>query len=346
MGKVLPHTDLALTSPARQRYAPRILPPVTTLSSAYLHKHLSRLQRSVPMALLNRFIEIDVMTQAASLSFYALLSLAPLLVLLLWLTASLYPPAQEALVQQIGQLAGGSAAEVAQTIIRNATDQPGVGSLAGVWSTLLLFIGATAVFAQLQNALNLIFRTDKQRLDGLMAWLQKRVFSFGVILALGFLLIVSMIATTALQVVFARLPSVLPAVGYVTTLALYSLAFAFLYRYLPDRTVDWRQAFWAASSPRCCSRWAATPSACTSPPPRRVAPTVRWGHWSFAGVDVLRLGGVLRRRLDHCGDRRAGALASQAARGGVDPEHPPVIVPPADAAPASSTSDSHALPRG
>lgn len=217
--------------------------PVRMLSSASLHKHLDRLQRSVPMTLLNRFIEIDVMTQAASLSFYALLSLAPLLVLLLWLTASLYPPAQEALVQQVAHLAGGSAAEVAQTIIGNATDQPGVGSLAGMWSTLLLFIGATAVFAQLQNALNLIFRTDKQRLDGLMAWLQKRVFSFGVILALGFLLIVSMIATTALQVVFARLPSLLPAVGYVTTLALYSLAFAFLYRYLPDRTVDWRQAF-------------------------------------------------------------------------------------------------------
>ncbi|MBB3854642.1 membrane protein [Xanthomonas arboricola] len=216
---------------------------MTKLSTEHLQKHLSRLQRSLPMALLNRFLEIDVMTQAASLSFYALLSLAPLLVLLLWLTASLYPPAQEALVQQIAQLAGGSAAEVADTVIRNATDQPGVGSLAGLWSTLLLFIGATAVFAQLQNALNLIFRTDKQRLEGLMAWLKKRVFSFGVILALGFLLIVSMIATTALQVVFARLPSVLPAIGYITTLALYSLAFAFLYRYLPDRTVNWRQAF-------------------------------------------------------------------------------------------------------
>ncbi|MEE7547647.1 YihY/virulence factor BrkB family protein, partial [Xanthomonas sp. Kuri4-1] len=194
------------------------------------------------MALVNRFMEIDIMTQAASLSFYALLSLAPLLVLLLWLTASLYPPAQDALVQQIGQLAGSSAATVADTIIKNATDQPGIGSLAGLWSTLLLFVGATAVFAQLQNALNLIFRTDKQRLDGLMAWLKKRVFSFGVVLALGFLLIVSMIATTAVQVVFARLPSLLPAVGYGTTMVLYSLAFAFLYRYLPDRLVQWRQA--------------------------------------------------------------------------------------------------------
>ncbi|WP_436045781.1 YihY/virulence factor BrkB family protein [Pseudoxanthomonas sp. LjRoot143] len=202
-----------------------------------------RANRSLPAALLRRFIETDLMTQAASLSFYALLSLAPLLVLLLWLTASLYPPAQQSLLDQIQQLAGPSAAAVADTVIRNASDRPDVGSLAGWWSTALLFIGATVVFAQLQGALNLIFRTDAQRLNGLMAWLKKRVFSLGVVLAIGFLLVVSMIATTALQVVFARLPSLLPALGYSTTLLLYALAFAFFYHYLPDRRVAWRQAF-------------------------------------------------------------------------------------------------------
>lgn len=202
-----------------------------------------RANRSLPAALVRRFIETDLMTQAASLSFYALLSLAPLLVLLLWLTASLYPPAQQSLLDQIQQLAGPSAAAVADTVIRNASDRPDVGSLAGWWSTALLFIGATVVFAQLQGALNLIFRTDAQRLNGLMAWLKKRVFSLGVVLAIGFLLVVSMIATTALQVVFARLPSLLPALGYTTTLLLYALAFAFFYHYLPDRRVAWRQAF-------------------------------------------------------------------------------------------------------
>jgi membrane protein len=64
-----------------------------------------------------------------------------------------------------------------------------------------------------------------------------------VVLALGFLLIVSMVATTALQVVFSHLPSALPAVGYITTLVMYALGFAFLYHYLPDRPVEWRQAF-------------------------------------------------------------------------------------------------------
>jgi len=214
-----------------------------SLSPAKLRRHLDRLEQSLPAALLKRFMEADLMTQAASLSFYTLLSLAPLLVLLLWLTASLYPPAQASLVAQIDDLAGANAAAVAETVIRNADAQPDVGSLAGLWSIALLFIGATVVFAQLQGALNLIFRTGGQQLGGLRAWLRKRVFSLGVVLALGFLLIVSMIATTALQVVFARLPSLLPAIGYGTTLLLYALAFAFLYHYLPDRRVAWRQAF-------------------------------------------------------------------------------------------------------
>jgi membrane protein len=134
-------------------------------------------------------------------------------------------------------------AEVARTVIANASAQPDLGSLAGVWSLILLFVGATVVFAQLQSALNLIFHSDSRRFEGILGWLKKRVFSAGVVLALGFLLIVSMVATTALQVVFAHLPSVLPAVAYLSTVLLYALGFAFLYHYLPDRPVSWRQAF-------------------------------------------------------------------------------------------------------
>ena len=146
-----------------------------------LRKYVDRLERSFPVAVGKRFVEVDVLTQAASVSFYALLSMAPLLVLLLWLTASLYPPAQQALIGQINDVAGSSAATVADTVLKNADNQPSMGSLAGMWSTLLLFIGATAVFAQLQNALNLIFNTSGERLDGIVAWLRKRVFSFGAV---------------------------------------------------------------------------------------------------------------------------------------------------------------------
>lgn len=206
-------------------------------------KGVSRFEESLPAALVKRFVDADLLTQAASLSFYTLISLAPMLVLVLWITASLYPSAQEALLAQIGALAGDGARDVAGTVIQNATEQPDIGSLAGLWSTLLLFVGATVVFAQLQGTLNLIFRTDGDRLPGgLMVFLRKRVFSAGVVFALGFLVLVSTLLTTAVEFIFANVPSILPLVGNTLMLVLYSFAFAVLYHYLPDRRVRWRQA--------------------------------------------------------------------------------------------------------
>src|SRR5690606_13098271 len=119
-----------------------------------------------------------------------------------------------------------------------------VGSLAGMWSTALLFFGATAVFARLQGTLNAIFHTSGEKVrGGLRAWLRKRVFSFGVVLALGFLLLVSAALTTALEVAFGGSPT-LPVIGNLAALGLYALAFALMYHYLPDRRVRWRQALW------------------------------------------------------------------------------------------------------
>jgi membrane protein len=209
---------------------------------AKLRHLVERAKDSLPVAIGRRFAETDLLTHAASLAFYALISLAPLLVLLLWLTASMYPAARESLIAEIGALAGGGAAAVAGTVIENASRRPDVGSLAGVWSTLLLLVGATAVFARLQGTLNLIFRSDALRLAGVAAWLRKRVLSFGVVLSLGFLLLVSVSLTTAVQLVFAGMPSLLPLAGNAASLLLYALAFALLYHFLPDRRVRWRQA--------------------------------------------------------------------------------------------------------
>ncbi len=212
------------------------------LNTARLKRQLERVKESLPVELGRRFVETDLLTHAASLSFFALISLAPLLVLLLWLTASLAPSAQQALVEELGMLAGHGAEQVAVTVIENATRRPDVGSLAGLWSTLLLLVGATAVFARLQGTLNLIFRSDANRLGGIAAWLRKRVLSFGVVLSLGFLLLVSISLTTALQILFAGATSLLPLIGNLASLLVYALAFALLYHYLPDRRVRWRQA--------------------------------------------------------------------------------------------------------
>ena len=187
-----------------------------------------RAEGSFAGALLRRFIDADLMTQSAALALYALLSLAPLLLLLVWLVSALLPGAQ--------------AEGVARTVIENAQARPDTGSIAGWWSVGLLFVGATAVFAQLQDALNQIFRTEAARLEGLKAWLRKRVFSLGLVFALGFLLLVSMTITTVLQVAFGRFEWMLPAVASVASWLVYAIGFALMYQYLPDRNVGWRRA--------------------------------------------------------------------------------------------------------
>jgi membrane protein len=203
---------------------------------------IRRAKGSFPMAMLHRFLDAEVMAQAAALAFYALLSLAPLLLILLWMTAS-SPTITESLLQQISDFVGAESGQVARTIVENAKDRPDVTSIAGWWSLLLLFLGATAVFAQLQESLNKIFRTDATRLVSLAAWLRKRVFSFGLVFALAFLLLVSMTINTVLQMAFAALPWMLPVIGQVVSWLVYAAAFALMYHFLPDRRVAWRRAF-------------------------------------------------------------------------------------------------------
>lgn len=193
------------------------------------------------MAMLRRFLDADVITQAAAVAFYAALSMAPLLLLLLWFTASA-PSAQAAAVAQIGVLMGPEAQDVARTVIANARARPDTGSLAGWWSIGLLLVGATAVFAQLQDALNRIFRTDATALAGIGQWLRKRLLSFGLLLALGFLLLVSLTVTTLLQFTLSRYHLLQPSVAQLASLFVYALAFALMYRFLPDRRVRWRLA--------------------------------------------------------------------------------------------------------
>lgn len=203
---------------------------------------IRRAQGSLPVALLRRFIDAELLSQSAALALYALLSLAPLLLILMWLANAILPDAQDALMQQIALLAGSEAEQVARTIVSNARQRPDTGSIAGWWSLALLFVGATAVFAQLQDVLNKIFRTDATALSGAMAWLRKRVFSLGLVFALGFLLMVSMTLNTVLQLAFARVDWVLPLMATVAAWFVYALAFALMYHYLPDRRVGWRRA--------------------------------------------------------------------------------------------------------
>lgn len=196
----------------------------------------ARLEQSWPAKFAQRFFAYDLLALAAALSFYTLLSLAPLVLMLLWLTTALMPTAQEEFFRQVGLLVGPQVEETARLIVANAERRPGTGSLAALLGTGALLVGASVVFGQLQAALNRVFRSDARAL-GMLAWLRKRLLSFGMAIAVGFLLVVSMAVQAALAVVMAWLPDLLPAFAAVFSFVLYALVFAGMFRLLPDRPV-------------------------------------------------------------------------------------------------------------
>ena len=214
----------------------------TTAPPACLKALIARFQRSWVGELVRRFIDHDILALSAALSFYTTLSLAPLVVLVLWVTTALYPAAQEEFFRQVGLLVGPQVEATTRLIVNNAEEQPGVGSFAAMVGTGALLFSASVVFAQLQTALNRVFHSGAEQLGGLWAWLRKRLLSLGIVLGIGFLLVVSMAVQAALALVTQWLPDLLPVVVAGFSFLLYTVVFAAMYRLLPDCPVSRQRA--------------------------------------------------------------------------------------------------------
>ena len=216
--------------------------PAAAAKRAPVEQRVRRARGPLWKALWRRFLDADLVAQSAALAFYAIVSLAPLLLLLLWFTQALLPSGQQALLEQIGLLTGAEGRRVAAAILDASRRMPDPQSIAGWGSIAALCFVATLVFGQLQEVLNRLFRTEARKLPGLRAWLHKRVFSLGLVLAVGFLLLVSLTVNTVLQLAFSRVDQALPLVGQAASYLVYTLAFALMYHYVPDREVRWRMA--------------------------------------------------------------------------------------------------------
>ena len=201
-------------------------------------------------ACINKFFSDGCSSMAASLSFYTFFSLPALLSLLLSLVGQLTDPAQlrDAIVSQVGGLIGKAGAEQVTTIIEHAKAGSGPASFGTILSVLALAFGATTSFAQLQRALNKIWavKPDPRR-NQLRVFLLKRVFSFGIVVTVAFLLLVSLIVSTALSAAATRLThilgtpaSLLQVANSIVSFIVIAGLFAAMYRYLPDARIDWR----------------------------------------------------------------------------------------------------------
>jgi membrane protein len=190
---------------------------------------------------------------AAALSFYTFFSLPALLSLLLLLVGTFTDAAgvERAITAQVGGLIGQAGADQVRTIIVNAHKTYVDTSLAAILGVVALLLGATTAFAQLQDALNKVWEVKPDpRVGQIQGFLAKRVFSFGVVLALAFLLLVSLGLSAALSafgsVITSRIgapAALLEVVNSVFSFAVVTALFAVLFKLLPDAKIAWRDVW-------------------------------------------------------------------------------------------------------
>ena len=192
---------------------------------------------------------------AAALAYYTLVSLAPLIIILIAIVGPFFGTAatENYIVGAIAGIAGEESARAVQAIVHNANQQ-GSGVLASIIGIVLLLLGAGAVVGQLQQSLNVIFGvTPKPDIDW-WAFLRARFFSYAMLLAIGFLLLVSLVVTTVLSALskyfgylLPSLAAIWPAVDLMSSFALVTLLFAMIYKILPDVHIAWGDALLGAA---------------------------------------------------------------------------------------------------
>ncbi|KAH0442624.1 YihY/virulence factor BrkB family protein [Paraburkholderia fungorum] len=223
---------------------------IDTLSAENLQS-VARKQANWAIGAFKQFAEDRCAAMAASIAFYAAFSLAPTLVMVIAVAGWFFgaEAARGELFNHIHGLLGDQAAAGVQTIVENAHHSGSAGGIAAIISFTMLAIGASATFSSLNSALNLVWPYTGPRSSSVIALVRVRLISFGLVLGVAFLLIVSLVLDTVITFIGKWLWGDSPyvVIGNLLQLGvgLLVLAFAFagLLKFLPDAKVRWRDAF-------------------------------------------------------------------------------------------------------
>ena len=185
----------------------------------------------------NEFLDADGMTQAAAIAFYTGLAITPMLTLAVWLAQALLgPEAKQEVFAVFQQVLGAAAAAPIQQLLEPAGEQAKDNwNLAGIASLFMLAISASGVLGQLQSALNTMWKVKPKPGNGLVLFLRKRLFSFGMLLTLLLLMMVSMVLSVMLSSLFGeRQSAIWQVLSFVVSLVGAVGVFALVFTYLPD----------------------------------------------------------------------------------------------------------------
>jgi membrane protein len=221
-----------------------------TLSAENLQL-VARKQANWAIGAFKQFAEDRCAAMAASIAFYAAFSLAPTLVMVIAVAGWFFgaQAARGELFTHIHGLLGDQAAAGVQTIVENAHHSGSAGGIAAIISFSMLAIGASATFSSLNSALNLVWPYTGPRSSSVIALVRVRLISFGLVLGVAFLLIVSLVLDTVITFIGKWLWGDSPYVvignllQFGVGLLVLAFAFAGLLKFLPDAKVRWRDAF-------------------------------------------------------------------------------------------------------
>jgi len=204
-------------------------------------------------AAVNGWVEDKATSMGAALALYSMLSLGPLLVVVIAIAGLLVgrEQAEQLLFTQVGTLVGEQGAQGIRTLLESI-DTEKEGILATVLGGLTLLMGATTVFAELKSDLDRIWKETAPKAKGIWGFLRTRLLSFGMVMAIAFLLLVSLVVSTAVsaagEIWFGQFEAVLHVLEFVVSVAVMTVLFAMMYKLLPAARIAWSDVWIGAAA--------------------------------------------------------------------------------------------------
>jgi len=212
---------------------------------------MARRMRIVLLGSFEEWISQRAASKGAALAFYTLFSMAPVLILVIAIAGAVFgeQAAQGEIFAQLQSLVGPNGAQAIQTLVagaRNAKE----GQLATLIATLFLLMGATTAFAELKDSLDEMWHVPATRKSGVTGVLRTRLLSFGLVLVLAFLLLVSLVVSAALAVLerywgglWAEAMFIVGPLTNAFSFFVIACMFAVIYKMLPQTQLSWRDVW-------------------------------------------------------------------------------------------------------
>jgi membrane protein len=193
---------------------------------------------------------------SAALAFYTILSMSPLVILVIAIVSLIFghSSAQNQILSQVENMVGREGSELVKGMLQHA-QKPVAGTFASSVGVVTLVYGASGVFGELRSALNSMWDVKPKNQAGIWGALREHFFSFGMVFAVGFLLLASLVISAALAAIGKFLGGLLPmpefvlsALNFLVSLGGTAISFALIFKYVPETKIPWKPIWIGATA--------------------------------------------------------------------------------------------------